>query len=307
MAVENEDEAIFKIVVIGDKGVGKTTLVRAMVSSLDRSKMSELPAEVEPTIGVDFFSVILKQVRPGLNVRLQLFDTAGAAAYAPDFPTLFRGTTCVLCVYSSVDSVTFESLINVHIPRAQRLCEGLPQDRFIVVASKQDVYALQSNAAGMLTIEDVESRLRDVLPEVSFLALAATDEAQVSTTIRDVADCIVEATDIVNKRPAARSPAIALRQTSVAAPVTSPERPSGSFEEEPDVGGSPSDEHEASKASIGSENDYSPKEDVEVTQERPPTHPALRPLRGTAEELDSAHRGDTDKVHKKGCACCTVS
>ena len=81
-----EYDILFKLVLIGDMGVGKTHL-------LERYKTGQLPSTQPPTIGVEFASKIvpLRNVKaPGagpnetgqnVTVRAQLWDTAGQERY----------------------------------------------------------------------------------------------------------------------------------------------------------------------------------------------------------------------------------
>ena len=59
----------FRLILIGDSTVGKSSLLRYFTDGTF--------AEVsDPTVGVDFFARLV-QVNDGTNIKLQLWDTAG--------------------------------------------------------------------------------------------------------------------------------------------------------------------------------------------------------------------------------------
>lgn len=62
----------FRIALVGDAAVGKTSLLRRYVAGA----RGAVEPEPEPTVGVEFYSRPL-QLPAGLLVKLQLWDTAG--------------------------------------------------------------------------------------------------------------------------------------------------------------------------------------------------------------------------------------
>ena len=92
---------LFKIVVVGDGAVGKTTLATHFV----KGKFIEY---YKMTIGVDFF---VKDVSIGDDViKLQIWDTAGQERFAFIRPTYYSGTSGGLMVFDVNRSNTFKSL-----------------------------------------------------------------------------------------------------------------------------------------------------------------------------------------------------
>lgn len=66
----------FRIALLGDAAVGKTSLLRRYVEGGPGTPEPEPELESAPTVGVEFYSRAL-QLRAGPRVKLQLWDTAG--------------------------------------------------------------------------------------------------------------------------------------------------------------------------------------------------------------------------------------
>ncbi len=85
----------FKIVLVGDQSVGKTSLLERIVYN----KFHEHDC---PTIGVEFQAKILTLLN-GINIKCQVWDTAGQEAFAPIIKTYFRGSAGVMVCYDVTD------------------------------------------------------------------------------------------------------------------------------------------------------------------------------------------------------------
>ncbi|CAG9832768.1 unnamed protein product [Diabrotica balteata] len=93
---------IFKIIVIGDSSVGKTTLTYRFCEG----KFLEL---CEATVGVDFRSRTINL--DGEDVTLQLWDTAGQERYRMSMVRhYYKNAHAVVFVYDVTNSASFDSL-----------------------------------------------------------------------------------------------------------------------------------------------------------------------------------------------------
>ena len=92
---------VFKLLVIGDTAVGKTSL-------LARLRGEEPSAEHTATIGVDFFNH--HTTVNGRDVTLQVWDTAGQERFMSITATFFRGAQGVLLVYDVTRRESFENI-----------------------------------------------------------------------------------------------------------------------------------------------------------------------------------------------------
>lgn len=95
---------LYKIVMLGDSGVGKTSLV-ARLTNPDRPMNHDISA----TMGIEFDTQMLDT--PSGKVKAQIWDTAGQERFARVLlPTYFRKAKGVILVYDITNMKSFESL-----------------------------------------------------------------------------------------------------------------------------------------------------------------------------------------------------
>lgn len=97
--MENYDY-LFKIVLIGDSGVGKTNLL----SQLTRKEFS---GETKATIGVEFATKTFKC--DNSMIKAQIWDTAGQERYRAITSAYYRGTLGALIVYDITRKTTLSN------------------------------------------------------------------------------------------------------------------------------------------------------------------------------------------------------
>ncbi|KAH8304677.1 hypothetical protein KR018_003053 [Drosophila ironensis] len=116
---------LFKLLIIGDSGVGKSSL-------LIRFSDDTFSGSYITTIGVDF------KIRTvdigGLRVKLQIWDTAGQERFRTITSTYYRGTHGVIVVY---DVTNGESFANVRrwLEEIQNNCDVVNK---VLVGNKND-------------------------------------------------------------------------------------------------------------------------------------------------------------------------
>ncbi|XP_059285262.1 ras-related protein YPT3 [Lycium ferocissimum] len=98
---EEEYDYLFKLVLIGDSGVGKSNL-------LSRFTKNEFNLESKSTIGVEFATKSLKI--EGKVIKAQIWDTAGQERYRAITSAYYRGAVGALLVYDVTRHVTFENV-----------------------------------------------------------------------------------------------------------------------------------------------------------------------------------------------------
>lgn len=94
---------LFKFVMVGDIGVGKSSLIRRFADD-------EYDDEYVATIGVDFrFRTI--QIN-GKKIKIQIWDTAGQEKFKSVITSYLRGADGVIICYDLADQKTFEHVEN---------------------------------------------------------------------------------------------------------------------------------------------------------------------------------------------------
>ncbi|XP_016341327.1 RAB11a, member RAS oncogene family, like isoform X2 [Sinocyclocheilus anshuiensis] len=97
---EDEYDYLFKVVLIGDSGVGKSNL-------LSRFTRNEFNLESKSTIGVEFATRSIHV--EGKNVKAQIWDTAGQERYRAITSAYYRGAVGALLVYDIAKHLTYEN------------------------------------------------------------------------------------------------------------------------------------------------------------------------------------------------------
>ncbi|KAI3442912.1 uncharacterized protein J3R85_000624 [Psidium guajava] len=93
----------FKILLIGDSGVGKSSLLVSFISSSAE--------DVAPTIGVDFKIKLLTV--GGKRLKLTIWDTAGQEKFRTLTSSYYRNAQGIILVYDVTRKETFANLSNV--------------------------------------------------------------------------------------------------------------------------------------------------------------------------------------------------
>merc|ERR1711976_504564 len=99
---ENSDyDYLFKVVLIGDSGVGKSNL-------LSRFTRNEFNLETKSTIGVEFATRSIQTENK--TIKAQIWDTAGQERYRAITSAYYRGAVGALLVYDISKQITFENV-----------------------------------------------------------------------------------------------------------------------------------------------------------------------------------------------------
>ena len=93
---------MFKIVLVGDSGVGKTNL-------LSRFTKNEFNLESRATIGVEFAAKTLTADN-GEVIKAQIWDTAGQDRYRAIASSYYRGAAGAILVYDITKKRSFDNL-----------------------------------------------------------------------------------------------------------------------------------------------------------------------------------------------------
>lgn len=102
MSKDDEYDYLFKVVLIGDSGVGKSNL-------LSRFTRNEFNLESKSTIGVEFATRSIQV--DNKTIKAQIWDTAGQERYRAITSAYYRGAVGALLVYDIAKHVTYDNVI----------------------------------------------------------------------------------------------------------------------------------------------------------------------------------------------------
>jgi len=98
---DDDYDYLFKVVIIGDSGVGKSNL-------LSRFTRNEFHLDSKSTIGVEFATRSIQH--DGKIIKAQIWDTAGQERYRAITSAYYRGAVGALLVYDISKRLTFENV-----------------------------------------------------------------------------------------------------------------------------------------------------------------------------------------------------
>lgn len=98
---DEDYDYLFKVVLIGDSGVGKSNL-------LSRFTKNEFSLESKSTIGVEFATRTINV--DNKMIKAQIWDTAGQERYRAITSAYYRGAVGALLVYDITRHITFENV-----------------------------------------------------------------------------------------------------------------------------------------------------------------------------------------------------
>ncbi|CAI5483500.1 unnamed protein product [Closterium sp. Yama58-4] len=118
---------VFKLLLVGDSGVGKSCLLLRFAS--------DTYDDMSPTIGVDF--KIKSVIVNGKRVNLTIWDTAGQERFRTLTSSYYRGAAGIILVYDVTRRETLTSVVDGWMEEVQRY-STLPGCALMLVGNKAD-------------------------------------------------------------------------------------------------------------------------------------------------------------------------
>ncbi len=175
MPTNSEDQVrkdfMYKIVIFGDGGVGKTSLIHRYLTGAfsDRIKV---------TIGVDFR--IKRVVLGNDNVKLQIWDFAGEKRFRALLPNYVRGASAGIFMYDTTRFMSLENLDEWLEVMGKGSKSGKVQFPILMVGGKSDLEAQKS-----VSLEDAKkaAEQHDIMGVMECSAKTGYHIEEISSTI----------------------------------------------------------------------------------------------------------------------------
>lgn len=123
----SKQDEVFKFIVIGSSGVGKTAIITRLVDNV-------FTEESTSTVGVEFIATTIDV--DGRPVKLQLWDTAGQERFRAIARAYFRSAIGVILVFDLTSRKSFEDL-NLWLNDIHSHCD--PNAVVTLIGNKKDL------------------------------------------------------------------------------------------------------------------------------------------------------------------------
>ena len=123
----NEYELNFKIIIIGDSGVGKSCLSLRAIKNIFESLYS-------PTIGFEFLTIFIRV--DDKVIKLQIWDTCGQEVYRSLISSFYNNSSLAILVYSIENEDSFN---NLEFWLNELRVKGNPDINIFLIGNKADL------------------------------------------------------------------------------------------------------------------------------------------------------------------------
>jgi len=164
---QEEYDYLYKVVLIGDSGVGKSNL-------LSRFTRNEFNLEQKSTIGVEFATRSIRT--EGKTIKAQIWDTAGQERYRAITSAYYRGAVGALLVYDIAKYSTFKNV--------ERWLTELREN-----ADRNIVIMLVGNKSDLRHLREVPTEEAKAFAEtnkLSFIETSALDSTNVELAFQNI-------------------------------------------------------------------------------------------------------------------------
>ena len=172
---------IYKVCVVGDGGVGKTSMVLRYCENTFKENYIM-------TIGSNFSTkqVALEEY-PNYLVKLQLWDLAGQKHFSFVRPPFYRGATAIVYVFDLTRRNSFQNVLDWKVEVEKVIGDGKPS---VLVGNKIDLAEQGNREVG----EGDGEALKDEINALAYYETSAKDDVKIEPVFKNVTLAILERT-----------------------------------------------------------------------------------------------------------------
>jgi small GTP-binding protein len=167
---DEKDLETLKIVIIGESGVGKTSIISQFIDQIFQK-------DQQSTIGGTFSTKTIK-CGNGKILKLEIWDTAGQERYRSVTKMFYKDANAAILVYDITNKFSFEELQNYWMEQVK---ESSPKNTILaVVANKSDLIEYEQ-------VDEEVARQFAKDNNAFFSVTSAKDTAQVDSLFLEIA------------------------------------------------------------------------------------------------------------------------
>ena len=172
---EEEEKPTYKVVLIGESGVGKTCIIAQFINNtFDPDTItSSAPQYIRKEISF----------KDGNTVIFDIWDTAGQEKYRAQAKILFKNAKVVILVYDITDIKSFQVMKEYWYPEVQE--NGLKDVIYAVAANKSDLYEQQK-------VKDEEGQEFAKSIDAIFESTSAKNDSGIQSLFENIANKIID-------------------------------------------------------------------------------------------------------------------
>lgn len=168
-----DHEFLFKLLLIGDSSVGKTSVLLRYVDDSFNS-------DFQTTIGVDF--KLAELTRKDKHLKLQLWDTAGQDRFRNIVSSYYRGANGIILVYDVTNAESFHNIPKWLEESSSYLTKSVPK---LLIGNKVDLSSQRQVATA--DAQEFADRLG-----MQFLETSAKTAKNIKAAFEAMADSMIE-------------------------------------------------------------------------------------------------------------------
>ena len=171
-----------KVVLLGDSGVGKTSIVQRF--AFDKFKQDN-----QSTVGAMFIAKIIDIPEEGVNLKFQIWDTAGQEKYRSLASMYYQDASAAILVYDITQLSTFEGVQTW----MKEIKEKAPPDILIVIAANKSDLVEQET----VKLEDAKKFAEE--SNVTLKLTSAKDNVGIADVFKEMAIKIAKQKGLVDQ------------------------------------------------------------------------------------------------------------